>query len=89
MQFYKDSDNNVYDYFEEGLVEITQEEWQAIINTRLEKFRLIDEYKAFLAATDYKDLPNYVPKEGEDLAAVIADRNAKREFIRASENLGE
>ena len=86
MQFYKDNDNNVYDYFEDGFIEITNEEWQSIVNARVEKFNLISEYKKFLSETDYKDLPNYVPKDGEDLNAIIADRNTKREFIRNNEN---
>ena len=86
MQFYKDNDNNVYDYFEDGFIEITNEEWQSIVNARAEKFNLIAEYKKFLSETDYKDLPNYVPKDGENLNAIIADRNTKREFIRNNEN---
>lgn len=38
--------------------------------------------QAFLNATDYKDLPSYKPKEGEDLAAVIAKRDEARSFLR-------
>lgn len=42
----------------------------------------IQEAKAYLANTDYKMLPNYVPKVDEDLDAIIAKRNETREFIR-------
>ena len=42
----------------------------------------IQEAKAYLANTDYKMLPNYVPKADEDLDAIIAKRNETREFIR-------
>ena len=47
---------------------------------------IINEAKAYLANTDYKMLPNYVPKADEDLDAIIAKRNETREFIRSVEN---
>lgn len=47
---------------------------------------LVYNAKVFLQETDYKDLPNYQPKEGEDLAKIIADRNAAREYIRSNSN---
>lgn len=43
---------------------------------------IINEAKTYLANTDYKMLPNYVPKVDEDLDAIIAKRNETREFIR-------
>ena len=42
----------------------------------------IQEAKQYLSNTDYKMLPNYVPKVNEDLDAIIAKRNETREFIR-------
>ena len=43
---------------------------------------IINEAKAYLANTDYKMLPNYVPRVDEDLDAIIVKRNENREFIR-------
>lgn len=48
----------------------------------LEQVRL---YKEYLTNTDYKMLPGYVPKEGEDLKAVEEERNKAREYIRENE----
>ena len=55
--------------------EITQQELAA----------KIAEAKAYLAETDYKDLPRYKPKEGEDIEAIYAKRDELREFIRAND----
>ena len=73
-----------------GLTEISEDEYREIITPTQEQIdardlaRSIQEAKRYLADTDHKDLPNYVPKPDEDLAAVIAERNSKREFIRAN-----
>ena len=75
-----------------SLTEITEEEYREIITPTQEQVeamglaRAIRDAKKYLAETDYKDLPNYVPKPDEDLAAIIAERNARREFIRANTN---
>jgi hypothetical protein len=45
---------------------------------------LVHQAKTFLQKTDYKDLPNYQPKEGEDLAKVIADRDIARNYVRVN-----
>ena len=45
----------------------------------------IAEAKAYLVSTDFKDLPRYVPKEGEDMEALYAKRDEAREFIRNSD----
>ena len=42
----------------------------------------INELKQLLNDSDHKDLPNYKPKQGEDLVEVIAERDAWREEIR-------
>ena len=57
-----------------------------IILTNLDKVnaKAIAEAKAYLANTDYKMLPNYVPKVDEDLDAIIVKRNETREFIRSN-----
>ena len=52
--------------------ELAQQELQVKLN----------EAQAYLTKTDYKMLNNYVPKEDEDLQAVITQRNTYREFIR-------
>lgn len=44
--------------------------------------KLKAEAKAYLDGTDYKDLPSYKPKAGEDLAAVTAKRDEARRFLR-------
>ena len=73
-----------------GLTEITEAEYHEIITPTQEQVeamelaRAIRDAKKYLAETDHKDLPNYVPKPDEDLAAIIAERNEKREFIRAN-----
>ena len=73
-----------------GLTEITEDEYREIITPTqeqaeaLELAKAIRDAKNYLAETDYKDLPNYVPKPDEDIAAIIAERNERREFIRAN-----
>lgn len=42
----------------------------------------VQNYKDFLDSTDFKMLPGYVPKEGEDLEAVKAQRDIARQYIR-------
>ena len=42
-----------------------------------------DVYKKFLADTDFKMLPSYEPKEGENLDDLILERKVAREFIRS------
>lgn len=39
----------------------------------------------YLAKTDYKDLPRYVPKMGEDMDTIYRLRDEAREFIRAND----
>ena len=47
----------------------------------------VNEAKAYLASTDYKDLPRYVPKADEDIEAIYRLRDEAREFIRANDVL--
>ena len=51
-------------------------------NVAMELQAKIQGAKVYLANTDYKMLPNYVPKSDEDLNAIIVKRNETREFIR-------
>jgi hypothetical protein len=44
-------------------------------------------YKDYLSDTDFKMLPSYIPKEGEDLEAIKTKRNQAREYIRETESL--
>lgn len=44
-------------------------------------------YKDYLKDTDFKMLPGYVPKEGEDLEAIKTKRDQAREYIRETESL--
>lgn len=57
--------------------EFTQAELDAIELTKMKA-----EAQAYLDSTDYKDLPSYKPKAGEDLTAVIAKRDEARSFLR-------
>ena len=47
----------------------------------------ISEYKAYLSNTDHKFLNGYVAKPDEDLTAIKALRDEKREFIRLNEGV--
>ena len=40
-------------------------------------------YQEYLDKTDFKMLPGYEPKEGENLDDIIAERKVAREFIRS------
>jgi hypothetical protein len=42
------------------------------------------EYKVYLSNTDFKVLPDYEPKEGEDLEAIKTARKEARDFIRSN-----
>lgn len=57
--------------------EFTQDELDAMALAKMKS-----EAQAYLDATDYKDLPRYVPKEGEDLQAIFAKRDKARSFLR-------
>lgn len=57
--------------------EFTQAELDAMVLAKLKA-----EAQAYLDKTDYKDLPSYKPKEGEDLVAIIAKRGKARSFLR-------
>ena len=71
-------------------------EWLKIEGNEIEAFKTeaellveameIDkaEAQSYLQSTDYKDLPSYVPKDGENLEEVILKRNECRELIRSS-----
>ena len=59
-----------------------------IIHTReLDLSEKVQKYTKYLNDTDYKMLPNYVPKKEEDLQEIISKRNEAREFLR--ENLSK
>ena len=60
------------------LVEITDEEHNEMLSVN----NNLIEATRYLNATDYKDLPNYQPKDGEVLADIITERNTKRDYIR-------
>jgi len=45
----------------------------------------VQNYKDYLAATDFKMLPGYVPKPDEDVSAIKKERNKAREYIRAND----
>ena len=96
MKYYKQN-NEVFAYELDGSqdhligdkVAMTAEEVEAHINPpRTEEQILaekIAEAKAYLASTDFKDLPRYVPKEGEDMEALYAMRDEARKFIRSND----
>ena len=54
---------------------------------KLEKVKtamLVQIYQNYLEDTDYKDLPRYVPKDGEYMEALYLKRDEAREFIRVN-----
>ena len=57
--------------------EFTQEELDAMALAKTKA-----EAQAYLDKTDYKDLPSYKPKAGEDLTAIMAKRDEARSFLR-------
>ena len=70
-------------------IELSDEELHTLLNPPKTEEQIlaekIAEAKAYLAETDYKDLPRYKPKEGEDIEAIYAKRDELREFIRAND----
>ena len=56
-----------------------EEQAKAVLETK------IQEAKTYLANTDYKDLPRYVPKADEDIETIYRLRDEAREFIRAND----
>ena len=75
--------NREYELIKEWLKDNTPEpEFTEEELAQQEINKKIQEAKAYLANTDYKMLPNYVPKADEDLDAIIAKRNETREFVR-------
>jgi len=44
-----------------------------------------NDYKKYLSDTDHKMLPDYTPKEGEDLNTIKAERAVAREYCREYE----
>lgn len=45
----------------------------------------VQRYKDYLSSTDFKMLPGYVPKEGEDLQSIKEQRDLAREYIREND----
>lgn len=92
MTYYKDSQNNVYAYDKSQIdlvvdkTPMTVEEVEAHINpvqTELElTAQKVQEVIAFLIATNHKDFPRYIPKEGEDMEALYTKREEALLFIR-------
>jgi len=67
-----------------SLVPITTGEYDALIAPTPEQLlaRQVAEAMRFLADTDFKMLLHYEPEAGDDMEALIAERAAKRQFIR-------
>lgn len=83
MSVPKANGNREYELIKEWLKDNTPEpEFTEEELAQQEINKKIQEAKLYLANTDYKMLPNYVPKANEDLDAIIAKRNETREFIR-------
>lgn len=95
--FYVDLNNYRFSFTDEQLVTISNicENWVQPIgqegNYTPEQLRFqqlqreINEAKFYLSSTDFKMIPNYVPRPDEDLLAVIAKRDQQRQFIRDNE----
>lgn len=65
---------------DEELVELRAPEETVIIAQK------VQEAKRYLSDTDFKMIPDYEPKEGEDLEAIRLKRKEAREFIRENKN---
>ncbi|GEM_PF-5373729 len=50
----------------------------------METSKKVQEELSFLSATDFKVLPRYTPKDGEDMDALYAKRDKARAFVRAN-----
>ena len=74
-----------------GLKELTDKEVEDFLDPPISQEQLlqekISEYKAYLSNTDHKFLNGYVAKPDEDLVAIKALRDEKREFIRLNEGV--
>ena len=70
------SSTNLYTLVDGSLTPVEQEEISVPVDVQIKR------YKTYLEDTDFKMLPDYVPKNGEDLDQIIAKRNEAREFIR-------
>lgn len=78
--WYSNENSEVIQWLAEGNTpepEFTQAELDAMTLAKMKA-----EAQAYLDKTDYKDLPRYVPKEGEDLTAIMAKRDEARSFLR-------
>lgn len=92
MKYYKNKNNEVYAYEDDGTQDhligsktlMTAEEVDTHINPPKTEAQIlaekVAEAKAYLASTDFKVLPDYEPKSEE----VVALRATAREFIRAN-----
>ena len=95
MKYYKQN-NEVFAYELDGSQDrlignktpMTDEEVKAHINPPKTEAQIlaekVAEAKQYLADTDYKDLPRYVPKDGEDMKVLYLKRDEAREFIRVN-----
>ena len=93
-QHYKDNQGNIYAV---SPIQTPKKEWVALTKKEIEAHlnpqptteqilaEQIAEAKQYLESTDHKFLVGYVPKDGEDLDAILALRNEKRWFIRPNE----
>ena len=93
-KLYKDTKGNIYAVSpiqtpKKQWVALTKKETEAHLNPQQTPEQIlaeqIAEAKQYLESTDHKFLVGYVPKDGEDLDAILALRNEKRWFIRANE----
>lgn len=56
-----------------------------VFNAEIAPLTQVQNYKDYLAATDFKMLPGYIPKEDEDIDSIKSKRDLAREYIRAND----
>ena len=67
-------------------VKYLEDDLQIAQNPRAEIEKAINDAIEFLSRTDHKELPSYEPTPDENIEQIIAERVAKRRFIRENRN---
>ncbi len=73
MRIEVDIDGNITEHKDAPVIEQTEQELTA---------QKVQKSIAFLTATNHKDFPRYIPKDGEDMETLYAKRAEALLFIR-------
>ena len=80
------ADGSQDEFIQEGLIPISDEELAELrapkeVDITAQKVAVAKQY---LSDTDFKMLPDYEPKDGEDMEAIRVKRAEAREFVRGN-----